>query len=124
MDGMNKDWPAWRYGPNGQQRIFDEGETVPAGWKKHPDELTGTKGEPKEVGLIPPSPSDGSAPKSEADPVAGGQGSTADLDAGGWPFDANMHASTQTKTKDGYWRMKVGVARPEPKPGYPVVLDL
>jgi hypothetical protein len=42
-----------------------------------------------------------------------------ELDAGGWPWDASLHASTKGKTKDGLWRMKVGVSRPDPKPGFP-----
>ena len=49
------------------------------------------------------------------------------LDAHGWPWSADLHASTQTITKEGLWRMKVGVKRPDPKPGFPIVaqpLDL
>jgi hypothetical protein len=42
------------------------------------------------------------------------------VDAHGWPWSADLHASTKTKTKDGLWRMKVGVTRPDPKPGFPV----
>lgn len=41
------------------------------------------------------------------------------LDAAGWPWDSSLHASTKGTTKDGLWRMKVGVARPDPKPGFP-----
>lgn len=41
------------------------------------------------------------------------------LDAAGWPWDPSLHASTKGTTKDGLWRMKVGVARPDPKPGFP-----
>lgn len=41
------------------------------------------------------------------------------VDAAGWPWDASLHASTKGMTKDGMWRMKVGVSRPEPKPGFP-----
>jgi hypothetical protein len=44
------------------------------------------------------------------------------LDAHGHPFDPALHAATQSQTKAGLWRMKVGVARPDPAPGYP--LDL
>jgi hypothetical protein len=43
-----------------------------------------------------------------------------ELDAAGWPWSADMHASTRGKTKEGLWRMKVGVSRPDPKPGFPV----
>lgn len=42
------------------------------------------------------------------------------LDAGGWPWSADMHASTKGTTKEGFWRMKVGVARPADKPGFPI----
>ena len=42
------------------------------------------------------------------------------IDAHGWPWSEDLHASTQGKTKDGLWRMKVGVSRPNPKPGYPI----
>lgn len=41
------------------------------------------------------------------------------VDAAGWPWDAAMHASTRTMTKEGLWRMKVGVSRPDAKPGFP-----
>lgn len=42
-----------------------------------------------------------------------------DLDAHGHPWSAALHASTKTQTKDGLWRMKPGVERPAPVPGYP-----
>lgn len=41
------------------------------------------------------------------------------LDAAGWPWSPEMHASTKGLTKEGLWRMKVGVSRPDPKPGFP-----
>lgn len=40
------------------------------------------------------------------------------IDADGWPFDPALH--TGSLTKAGLWRMKAGVSRPAPKPGYPV----
>jgi hypothetical protein len=43
-----------------------------------------------------------------------------DVDAHGHPWSAELHASTKGKTKDGLWRMKVGVTRPDPLPGFPV----
>lgn len=46
--------------------------------------------------------------------------SDAEVDAHGWAWSPELHASTQTKTKDGLWRMKVGVQRPDPKPGFPI----
>ncbi len=39
-----------------------------------------------------------------------------DVDADGHPFDPALH--TGTLTKAGLWRMKAGVARPEPMPGF------
>lgn len=42
-----------------------------------------------------------------------------EIDAHGHPWSADLHASTKGKTKDGLWRMKVGVTRPDPLPGFP-----
>lgn len=42
-----------------------------------------------------------------------------DIDAHGHPWNPDLHAGTKGKTKDGLWRMKVGVSRPEPLPGFP-----
>lgn len=30
------DWPAWRYGPDGQSAIFEQAEDVPQGWSNKP----------------------------------------------------------------------------------------
>lgn len=46
-----------------------------------------------------------------ASPSDGAQG--VEVDAAGVPWNPDMHASTKGKTKDGLWRMKVGVPRPE-----------
>jgi hypothetical protein len=47
-------------------------------------------------------------------------GNTAEIDAYGHPFDANLHAATRSKTKAGLWRLKgVGAKRADPAPGYP-----
>lgn len=54
-------------------------------------------------------------------------GDVAGLDAHGHPYDPAVHAGTGSKTKDGLWRMKVGVRRPAPVEGFPKVappLDL
>lgn len=113
----DKNWPAWFYGPNGQSDVFDSADEVPAGWQDHPSKV-GEKAAPK------PAPA---APKlAEAE---GAQQNATDgaavLDAEGWPFDPEIHAATQTQTKAGLWRMKVGATRPDPKPGFPrPVLDL
>jgi hypothetical protein len=45
--------------------------------------------------------------------------SNGEIDAHGHPWSADLHASTKGKTKDGLWRMKVGVTRPAPLPGFP-----
>lgn len=45
--------------------------------------------------------------------------SDGEIDAAGWPWSPDLHASTKGMTKDGLWRMKVGVTRPDPKPGFP-----
>lgn len=61
-------------------------------------------------------------------PASAGTGATAttgaspsdgEVDAGGHPWSADLHASTKGKTKEGFWRMKVGVTRPDPLPGSP-----
>ena len=35
----SKDWPAWRFGPDGQSAIFNEESEVPYGWMKSPGEV-------------------------------------------------------------------------------------
>lgn len=60
-------------------------------------------------------------------PGASPSGNTAEVDAHGHPYDANLHAATRSKTKEGLWRLKVGGKRPAPLAGYPkpaVPLDL
>ncbi len=42
-----------------------------------------------------------------------------ELDKDGWPWSADLHAATRSKTTAGLWRMQVGVSRPDPKPGFP-----
>lgn len=63
-----------------------------------------------------PSPTPSPAP---ADSEASSAEVSGDVDAGGHPWSEALHASTKTKTKEGYWRMKVGVSRPEPLAGFP-----
>ena len=46
-----------------------------------------------------------------------------EIDAHGWPWSPELHASTKGQTKDGLWRMKVGVTRPDPKPGFPKTIE-
>lgn len=33
------DWPAWRYGPGGEARVFQENDMVPDGWEDHPSKV-------------------------------------------------------------------------------------
>jgi hypothetical protein len=35
----SKSWPSWRYGPNGESRIFQKDDQVPKGWEDHPDKV-------------------------------------------------------------------------------------
>lgn len=61
-------------------------------------------------------------PSQASDVAEASQAATDDgtVDAHGWPWSADLHASTKGMTKDGLWRMKVGVSRPDPKPGFPI----
>jgi hypothetical protein len=58
-------------------------------------------------------------PQGGGEPAGGGSTDTGEIDAHGHPWSAALHASTKGKTKDGLWRMKVGVSRPAPAPGFP-----
>jgi hypothetical protein len=42
-----------------------------------------------------------------------------DMDAHGHAWDETLHASTKGTTKEGLWRMKIGVSRPAPILGFP-----
>lgn len=53
------------------------------------------------------------------DGTPGKDSPTVELDADGWPWSADLHSATKTKTSKSLWRMKVGVKRPDPKPGFP-----
>lgn len=92
-------WPSWRYGPNGASKLCENEAEVPKGWVDHPEaaeKLTekAAKAETKPV-------------EKQADAGAPETG------ASGAPFDPALHAATRTLTKEGLWRMKVGVKRPE-----------
>lgn len=68
--------------------------------------------------VVEPSQASGAA---EASQAADSDAMLSDeVDAHGWPWSADMHASTKGKTQEGLWRMKVGVKRPDPKPGFPI----
>jgi len=45
-------WPSWRYGPDGQAAIFQEGDEIPEGWVDSPG-----KAREKEWGAEGPTPS-------------------------------------------------------------------
>lgn len=168
MKTDDQNWPAWRYGPNGESLIFQSEDEVPAGWEDHPSKHdrdvgaesgTRTAVQPANVTTTEEDAARTVAPTSQtqvsperaavagvggdgkvaAETAARGAGAvdterreqegkpgkdspTVELDADGWPWSADLHAVTKTKTKDGRWRMKVGVKRPDPKPGFP--LDL
>lgn len=100
-------WPAWFSSPDGKtSAIFGAAEDVPNGWTSGAEKQT-LDGSPH----VPPSSTD------VEDIVL-----IDEVDAHGWPWSAELHASSKSKTKNGLWRMKVGVSRPDPKPGRP--LDL
>ncbi len=101
---MKDSWPAWYYGPNGVSAVFNTAGEVPKGWEDHPSKVGNSAAQ---------------APAAQA-PAA----SAEQIDAHGHPWSANLHASTKTLTKDGLWRMKVGVKRPDPLPGFPKAFDL
>lgn len=89
--------------------------------------LLGSVG-PAAVAVAAPKASTAAAPAPVAEPSQASDAAEASQaadpdevhDAGGWPWNPDMHASTKGMTQDGYWRMKVGVKRPDPKPGFPI----
>lgn len=115
----DKNWPAWRYGPGGKSAVFESEKDVPAGWQDHPTKVGEKAATSAKTPAPTPTPTPTPAPA--ATPPSG-DGAPVELDTAGWPWTAELHASSKSKTKDGLWRMKVGVSRPDPKPGYP--LDL
>lgn len=42
----SKDWPSWRYGPNGEAQIFQNLGQVPYGWTRKPCEKFEAAGGP------------------------------------------------------------------------------
>lgn len=57
--------------------------------------------------------------ETEAESDSAPAADSGEIDAAGWPWSPELHASTKGVTKDGLWRMKIGVSRPAPKPGFP-----
>lgn len=109
------EWPAWRYGPGGESKIFEKASEVPAGWQDHPTKHAAAKAPKTEA---PKTETPGKTPAPAKTEAPG----TVEIDAHGWPWSADLHSATQSKTSAGLWRMKVGAKRPDAKPGYP--LDL
>ena len=80
------------------------------------------------VSAKPDTAADTGVADTQEEPASAGTGPSAqtdaslsdEVDAHGWPWSADMHASTKGKTQEGLWRMKVGVKRPDPKPGFPI----
>ncbi len=35
----HQEWPAWRYGPNGESAIFEEHDEIPKGWVDDPKKV-------------------------------------------------------------------------------------
>lgn len=90
------------------------GASALAGAMAAPAVATAAAPEPAPTAAAPTAAAEQSASAAEASPAA----DSGEVDAGGWPWSADLHASTKGKTKDGYWRMKVGVTRPADKPGF------
>lgn len=112
-------WPAWFNSPKGDATaIFETAEDVPAGWTSGAEKQTAGSEKPAKEPAKAPAAKD-PAPTTAATPPSGAK---VELDAHGHPWSADLHASSKSKTTQGLWRMKVGVARPDPAPGYP--LDL
>lgn len=116
----SNNWPAWYYGPAGASSIFASEGEVPKGWQDHPSKVEETAKPAK----VAPTPSP--TPAAAQQPASTGTQDTAtpEVDAHGHPWSADLHAATKNITKEGLWRMKVGVKRPDPLPGFPQKFDL
>ena len=60
--------------------------------------------------LVPVVPTAPAAPNNKYEPAAP-QGSAAETDASGMPWDARIHAGTKTKKQDGNWKARKGVEK-------------
>lgn len=38
-DEIDRNWPAWYYGPDGAAEIFEKKADVPKGWQDHPSKV-------------------------------------------------------------------------------------
>lgn len=98
-------FPAFCTGPNGEGDVFNSEAEVPAGWKMPDGAVKGGKAKAPAPAPAAPVATTETAPVEDA----------VELDADGWPWTAELHAATKSKTKAGLWRMNVGVSRPAPK---------
>lgn len=108
-----QEWPAWYNGPNGETKVFQAADEVPAGWTTGAEKSPAPGAQPAKAAPPPPPPA------ASKPPVAPKAATTDDLDAHGHPWTADLYAPTKTKTSAGLWRMKVGKSRPAPLPGFP-----
>lgn len=111
-------WPAWFNGPKGESAIFESPDDVPNGWTSGAEKQTVKAAKAAKAATAKTE----TAPAAGSSPAKVEKADSAELDAYGHAYDPALHAATKSKTKAGLWRMKVGVARPEAAPGYP--LDL
>jgi len=40
---VHQDWPSFRYGPNGERKVFQRADDVPEGWQDSPNFVTAAK---------------------------------------------------------------------------------
>lgn len=116
-------WPAYFYGPQGQAQVFQSEAEVPKGWEDHPSKHGETAAKAPAAPAAPKAPAVPKEGAGEGAKEGAGEGEGEELDAANWPWSANLHAASKSKTNAGLWRMKVGVSRPDAKPA-PVKLDL
>ena len=143
MTYQHQAFPSWRYGPNGESVIVNSEDETPKGFSAERDK--GSAAEGTKTAVQPPNSTTSAEKASKTtDAVSrastdvakaakagvGGAGTSspapakptgnkAEIDADGHAYDPALHAATKSKTKADLWRMKVGVARPAPAPGFP-----
>lgn len=99
---------------NGTTSAVEASKTTGATSRASTDVAKAAKAGVGGAGAANPTP-----PAASSDESSGANASTVTLDADGHIYDPTLHAATQSKTKAGLWRMKVGVARPKPAAGFP-----
>lgn len=115
---VERNWPAWYFGPDGESKIFTSIDDVPEGWLDHPSKHESGEGiDADKLG----------ATGSDGEPVVSTNEEGEHIDASGWAWDAGRNVTSKAQTRDGLWLLKPGQSRPAPKPGFPkepVKLDL